>query len=116
MVNASRYLDSHANRELTNVRNSRAIPIIKGLINRGTHIAAFDPVAVPNMRKHFSIIEYVETHEAALDGAEAALIMIDWPGICALDEEFDLMESPVVVDSRHAIERREGLVYEGLTW
>jgi UDPglucose 6-dehydrogenase len=33
-----------------------------------------------------------------------------------LDDEFDAMATPVVVDGRRIIERREGITYEGLTW
>jgi UDPglucose 6-dehydrogenase len=68
------------------------------------------------MRKHFPDIQYVESPVAALDGASAALIVTDWEEITALDEEFDAMTTPVVVDGRRAISRRDGIVYEGLTW
>jgi UDPglucose 6-dehydrogenase len=40
----------------------------------------------------------------------------DWKEISELDAEFDAMATPVVVDGRRAIDRRDGLVYEGLTW
>jgi len=63
-----------------------------------------------------SDIEYVDTAAAALDDATAALVVTDWPEITDLDEEFDTMASPVVIDGRHAIDRRDGIVYEGLTW
>jgi len=48
--------------------------------------------------------------------ASAALVVTDWEDITALDEEFDAMATPVVIDGRHAIDRRNGIVYEGLTW
>ena len=38
------------------------------------------------------------------------------PEFAALDAEFDRMATPVVIDGRRIVERREGLVYEGLTW
>jgi UDPglucose 6-dehydrogenase len=40
----------------------------------------------------------------------------DWEEITDLDEEFDAMATPVVVDGRRAIDRRAGIVYDGLTW
>jgi UDPglucose 6-dehydrogenase len=98
------------------VRNARAVPVIEGLIDRGAEIAAYDPVAAANMREQFPDIEYAESPAAALEGAVAALVVTEWDEIAALDEEFDRMTTPVVVDGRHAIERRAGLVYEGLTW
>ena len=41
--------------------------------------------------------------------------MTDWEEITEFDEEFDTMETPVVIDGRHAIDRRDGIVYKGLT-
>lgn len=98
------------------VRNSRAIPVIDGLHDRGADVAGYDPVAAENMREHFPDIEYADSPEGALDGAVAAVVVTDWPEIAALDAEFDAMRTPVVVDGRRAIERRDGIVYEGLTW
>jgi UDPglucose 6-dehydrogenase len=98
------------------IRNSRAIPVIEGLQARGAEIVAYDPVAVGNMRERFPDIEYADSPTAALEDAAAALIVTDWPEITELDAEFDAMSTPVVVDGRRAIERRDGIVYEGLTW
>ena len=98
------------------VRNARAIPVIEGLLERDAEVAAYDPVAAENMREHFPEIEYVTSPETALDGAVAALIVTEWEEVAALDGEFDRMRTPIVVDGRHAIDRREGIVYEGLTW
>jgi UDPglucose 6-dehydrogenase len=98
------------------VRNSRAIPVIEGLLDRGANVVAYDPVAAEAMRDRFPEIAYAPTAAAALDGAVAALVTTDWDEFGALDEEFDRMERRVVVDGRRAIERRDGLIYEGLTW
>ena len=98
------------------IRNSRAVPVIEGLQARGATVVAYDPVAAENMRERFPEIEYADSPEAALDGAVAALVVTDWPEITALDAEFDRMATPVVIDGRRAIERRDGIVYEGLTW
>jgi UDPglucose 6-dehydrogenase len=98
------------------VRNARATPVIVGLLERGAEVVAYDPVAVENMRERFPTIEYVDTPEAALEDAVAALVVTEWDEIASLDEEFDRMATPVVIDGRHAIDRREGIVYEGLTW
>jgi UDPglucose 6-dehydrogenase len=98
------------------VRNARAIPVIDGLRERGAEVVAYDPMAAENMRERFPDLECAGTPEEALSGAVAALIVTEWDEIAGLDEEFDLMATPVVVDGRHAVDRREGLVYEGLTW
>ena len=98
------------------IRNSRAIPVVEGLRERGAEVVAYDPVATAPMRERFPDARYESSPRAALDGAVAALVVTDWPEITALDDEFDAMATPVVVDGRRAIDRRDGLVYEGLTW
>jgi len=65
--------------------------------------------------KYFPGLENADKPEEALDGP-AALVVINWEEIIELDEEFDAMATPVVVDRRRAISRRDGIVYEGLTW
>lgn len=98
------------------VRNSRAIPLIEALQERGAKIVAYDPVATENMQAHFPDIKYASTAADALQNAHAALVVTDWDEFAALDEEFDAMATPLVVDGRRIIERRDGLIYRGLTW
>jgi len=97
-------------------RNSRAIPVIEGLQDRGADVVGYDPVATENMRERFPDIEYADSAAAALKGATGALVVTDWDEFAALDEAFDAMAEPVVADGRRIVERREGIVYEGLTW
>jgi UDPglucose 6-dehydrogenase len=47
---------------------------------------------------------------------DATVVVTDWEEITALNEEIDTMDTPIVIDGRHAIDRRDGIVYEGLTW
>jgi UDPglucose 6-dehydrogenase len=98
------------------VRNSRSIPVVEGLSERGAHVVAYDPVAAENMRERFPDLDCADSAAAALDGASAAVVVTDWPEFADLDAEFDAMATPVVVDGRRIVERRDGIVYEGLTW
>jgi len=98
------------------IRNSRAIPLIDALLDRGASVVAYDPVAVDNMREQYPDIAYADSAADALSGADGALVVTDWAEFADLDREFDEMSTPVVVDGRRIIERRDGLVYEGLTW
>ncbi|ELY55661.1 UDP-glucose 6-dehydrogenase AglM [Natronococcus jeotgali] len=98
------------------IRNSRAIPTIETLRDRGAEVVAYDPVAADNMRERFPEIEYADSAASALEGADGAVVVTDWDEFAALDEEFDAMADPVVVDGRRIVERRDGLAYEGLTW
>ncbi|MFD1562773.1 UDP-glucose 6-dehydrogenase AglM [Haloarchaeobius amylolyticus] len=98
------------------IRNSRAIPIIERLQEHGAEIVAYDPVAADEMADRFPEINYASTAAAALRDAEGALVVTDWDEFRNLDTEFDEMATPVVIDGRQCIERRDGIVYEGLTW
>ena len=97
-------------------RNSRSIPIIEGLQERGADIVGYDPVATENMRERFPGIKYVDSAAEALNGAYGALVVTDWDEFATLEEEFDSMVQPVVIDGRRIIEPTEEMVYEGLTW
>jgi UDPglucose 6-dehydrogenase len=100
------------------VRGTRAVPVIEGLQERGAEVVAYDPVATGSFDEYYPDIEveYADSAAAALDGAHAAVAVTDWDEFAALDDEFDAMATPVVVDGRHIVERRDGLTYEGLTW
>jgi UDPglucose 6-dehydrogenase len=98
------------------IRNTRAVPVIDGLADRGADIVAYDPVATENMREKYPDIEYADSATGALEGASGAVVVTDWDEFAALDSEFDAMNESVVVDGRRIIDRREGITYEGLTW
>jgi UDPglucose 6-dehydrogenase len=98
------------------IRNSRAIPVIEGLQARGAAVVAYDPVATAAMRERFPGIAYADSAAEALVDAHGAVVVTDWDEFAALDEAFDAMTEPVVVDGRRIIERRDGITYEGLTW
>ncbi|MEF8826965.1 MAG: UDP binding domain-containing protein, partial [Halapricum sp.] len=95
----------------------------RGLRGRGRgpregrrRVVAYDPAAADAMRTHVPDLVTTDTPEAALTDAVAALVVTEWDEIAALDDEFDRMATPVVIDGRHAIDRRDGIIYEGLTW
>ncbi len=98
------------------IRNSRAVPVIDGLQARGADVVAYDPVATEKMAEKRPDVEYTDSARAALDGASGAVFVTDWDEFGALNEEFDAMAEPVVVDGRRIVERRDGITYEGLTW
>jgi UDPglucose 6-dehydrogenase len=98
------------------IRNSRAIPVIEGLQAREATVVAYDPVANDAMQERFPDVEYVGAAADALEDAVGAVVVTDWEEFATLDAEFDRMARPVVVDGRRIVSRREGLIYEGLTW
>ena len=98
------------------VRNSRAVPVIMGLIERGAEVVGYDPIGAENMRQEIPHIDYAATAADALDGAAGAVVVTGWDEFAALDEEFEAMADPVVVDGRRIIEPTDHIAYEGLTW
>jgi UDPglucose 6-dehydrogenase len=95
------------------VRDSRAIPVIRELLGKGARLVAFDPMAVPNMRKIFPSIEYADRAEDALKGADGCLVMTEWPEFGRIDKEFDLMAQKIVIEGRRILSWKGA---EGICW
>ncbi|WP_122089280.1 UDP-glucose 6-dehydrogenase AglM [Halalkalicoccus subterraneus] len=98
------------------IRNSRAIPVIEGLAERGAEVVAYDPVATGNMRERFPEVEYADSAAEALSDADGTLVVTDWDEFAALEEAFETMATPVVIDGRRIVEPTPAITYEGLTW
>ncbi|QFU82295.1 UDP-glucose 6-dehydrogenase AglM [Natronorubrum aibiense] len=98
------------------IRNSRAIPVIESLRSHGADVVAYDPVAADEMAEKFPNVDYAKTAVDALQDADGTLVVTDWDEFSDLDSEFDEMATPVVIDGRRCVERRDGIVYQGLTW
>ena len=93
------------------VRESRAIPIIKTLRNAGARIIAYDPIAMNNFKRLFPDIMYAKTAQDVLT-ADAVLIVTEW-------KEFDNLEyhDKIVIDGRRIEKARtEAAIYEGVCW
>ncbi|MGZ0745982.1 nucleotide sugar dehydrogenase [Haloparvum sp. AD34] len=99
------------------VRNSRAIPVVERLRDAGADVVAYDPVAIENAKTAIDddSVEYEDSAEAALEGADAALVCTDWDEFDALS--FKGMKRKVLIDGRRIdVDRDELDVYEGLCW
>lgn len=95
------------------IRDSRAIPVIAELLREGAHVAAYDPLAMPAMKRIFSGIEYGKSAADVLTGAEACLVMTEWPEFSRLDTEFEQMKTPVIIEGRKILSRKGT---EGICW
>ncbi len=98
------------------VRESRAIPVIRMLLEKGANISAYDPLANENMRAIFPDVEYCHSAKNALRDADACLVMTEWEEFKKLDDEFKVMKSRIVIDGRKVITPRKDIDYEGLCW
>ena len=97
--------------------------IIPGIIARGGAVVAYDPVAMPQARKTFAALprmEFSESPQAALDGADCLVIITEWKEFRSPDFE-DVkrrLRTPVIIDGRNLYEpsmvRSYGLEYSGI--
>ena len=67
------------------MREAPSIPLVKGLIERGATVRAFDPVAREQAEKVLSGVEFADDAYAAADGADALVIVTEWDEFRALD-------------------------------
>ena len=95
------------------IRDSRAIPVIADLLERGADIAAYDPMANEAMEKIYPSIRYCPSAAEALEGADGCLVMTEWPEFAELQPEFDRMRKKVIIEGRRILSC-EG--YEGICW
>ena len=96
------------------VRESRALPIARLLVERGAKVACYDPVAMKNFKSLIPKLQYCRTAAEALKGADGCILQADWEEFRKLgEEEFSLMRRLVVVDARRVLDPGElpGLVY-----
>jgi UDPglucose 6-dehydrogenase len=103
------------------MRDAPAIVIIQRLLEAGATIAAYDPEATEEARRIFGArIELCSNNYAALEGADALLLVTEWQAF--RNPNFDRMKSamrqPVVFDGRNIFDpvhlRESGFTYHGI--
>lgn len=92
------------------IRESRAIPIVKNLLDKGTQIKIYDPMAMENFKACFPHLTYCSCAEEVLD-ADAILILTIWDEFRQLD-----YRGKIVIDGRKLDEARAAKIYEGVCW
>ncbi len=102
------------------VREAPAIDVIEHLQQRGAHIRAYDPKAMPVLKRTVNSIAYCEDPYAVAEGADALLIVTEWDEFRGLDLDRlkRVMRRPVIVDGRNiydpVVMREHGFVYRGV--
>ncbi len=99
------------------IRESPALPIIRELLARKAKVKAFDPVARAEAEKHFGAgaLDYADSLEDAVDGAQAVLLLTRWPEFERLPEVFaGKAEQPVLIDGRRVVAKDSVGRYEGI--
>ena len=87
------------------IRYSPAITFIEQLVKHNASIKAYDPAAQENMRKLFPDIYYADSAYQAITGADAVVILTEWPEFKNIDLERvkALMRNPVILDARNIL-------------
>ncbi len=70
------------------VRESRAIPLIRKLVDKGAMVGAYDPMAMEGAKKELGpIISYSPTAKACVKGSDLVIIMTAWREFQDLDSD-----------------------------
>jgi UDPglucose 6-dehydrogenase len=105
------------------MREAPSLTIIRGLLQRGATLAAYDPVATREARRLLEGtpgVTFADSAEAALAGCDALLIVTEWkefrsPDFAGMRKT---LKEGVVFDGRNIYEPRlvqdEGLEYHGI--
>ena len=113
---------TNSGRDISRYENTipATIEIIKGLVEKGAIVCAYDPVA-ENEAKHYfeDKIQYVSTKEDALKENECLLILTDWDEFKQPDYvELKKTGIKVIFDGKNFLEpteiKKHGLEYIGI--
>jgi UDPglucose 6-dehydrogenase len=103
------------------VREATSLVLSGRLQGEGANVRAYDPVATRNADGLLGGARVTESALEALDGADAAVLVTEWPEFSELDWAGDVkgrMRVPLVVDGRNFLDRDSlraaGFTYEGI--
>jgi UDPglucose 6-dehydrogenase len=102
------------------MREASSLVLAARLQADGAQIAVYDPVAEEQARPLLGSVEFADDPLTAVRGADAAVLVTEWPQLVGLDwrEVAQAMSGNVIVDGRNALDgeavRAAGLVYEGI--
>jgi UDPglucose 6-dehydrogenase len=103
------------------VREATALVLAHRLMGEGANVRIYDPVALDNASELLAGASLCESAEDALDGADAAVLVTEWPEFRELDwagAVRERMRNPLIVDGRNFLDddalRAAGYTYEGI--
>jgi UDPglucose 6-dehydrogenase len=100
------------------MRDAPSLILAGRLLAEGADVSAWDPVADGRMLLHG--VDIRDSALAALDGADAAVLVTEWPQLRELDwaQAASRMRNRLVVDGRNMLDpaalRALGFEYEGI--
>ena len=102
------------------MREASSLVLASRLRGEGAEVVAFDPVAAGPAGELLPEVELTESAEAALDEADAVVLVTEWKQFADLDWPAlaERMATPLVIDGRNfldpAVLREAGFAYEGI--
>lgn len=104
------------------IRDSPAISLIQELCREGAQICAYDPAAMDRAREVLSPekVTYASGAYEACEGADALLVLTEWPEFAALDlaRVRSLLTLPILLDGKNILDPEQvqaaGLHYFGV--
>jgi UDPglucose 6-dehydrogenase len=102
------------------MREASSLVLSSRLQGEGAAVTAFDPVAERAARGLLPSVEFAASAEEALDGADAAILVTEWPQFAELDwaQAAGRMANPLLIDGRNFLDPEElraaGFTYEGI--
>jgi UDPglucose 6-dehydrogenase len=102
------------------MREASSLVLSARLQADGAKVRAYDPIAETEARKMMVGVEFAGSALEALEGADAAIIVTEWPEFAELDWSVAAkrMKGRVVIDGRNFVDpekvRARGFIYEGV--
>jgi UDPglucose 6-dehydrogenase len=102
------------------MREASSLVLAARLQSDGAQVCAYDPIAEAEARKLMTGVEFADSALAAIDGADACILVTEWPEFAELDwnEVKRRMAGNLVVDGRNFADREAvkaaGFTYEGI--
>ena len=102
------------------MRGASSVVLAARLLGEGADVVAYDPVAMEGAREQMPEVGMRESALDALEGADAAVLVTEWPEFAELDwrEVAERMATPLLIDGRNFLDpealRDAGLEYEGI--
>src|SRR5947209_17370097 len=102
------------------MREASSLVLASRLQGEGAHVCAYDPIAEEEARKRMTGVEFADSAMGAVEGADAAILVTEWPEFAELDwrEVKERMAGGLLIDGRNFADRdaaeAAGFTYEGI--
>jgi len=102
------------------MREASSLVLSARLQADGARVRAYDPIAEAEARRLMGGVEFADDALGALDGADACVIVTEWPEFAQLDWSgiAKRMSGRLVIDGRNFVDpervRAAGFIYEGI--